>query len=810
MAAPKEKEQRFDQAKLTNMHEPLTVRVEKIRGNVRQPIELPAKGSEQQGFSPPGTNWMRDEVLGLENFILTKWAGGGYYEFTVTDAKGDVMRWVGVWDPRLYPEKVPPNTQEAALVNAATSVQQVGGPQMVPSSAQPLGMQQQSGWPPSGNSLGYNNPPHTGPIMAAPSVPANGQQQPVQPQMSQSPPMWNANPQQWPGSAMQPPGPYGAYPQPYYPPSGYPQGYPQPYPPPGYPPQPPYQYSGSRSRLGLDDDDRSRRGARFFDDDDKEKKDLERRLQQADLDRKELEYKQALERNQTAHEQAMAAMREEIRRLGENRNKTEDDEVRRMREEREAERQRVAAEQAQMQRQLMEQQLLAMRQSHEQSMAALRAEIARFAEAAPKGESDELRRIREEQERMRQDAERQRQESERRLEMERSDRERERERHERERRDEMLQREMKETREATERRFEQMQMQGRQTDPVVEMMKENARMNADAQREIARMQNESASRMSQFMVSPVQLAGLMKDNSSGTDGLMRGIITSVGEIGNLYKNAAETIMQMSGGGGDPPAARLIQEGIGRASEVAERFLAVKRDQVISEGKVKTAEAQRDTTRIQAEAALRSQAMAVQQGRPAPGWVPPPTVVQGGSGLGGAQQQQRPQQQAPQQQHVPQQAAQPAANTNGQPRKPGPIDLPTEPIAQRTNGAIDPYPPPPPPPNNTGPSEEEVFGIALESVHRLRRGVAEGKLNPDKTVDAILQGVEHVVTNQLVIPAFLLFQQERWADFIDVMLPNAPNDFKAECVRILLEEIEPDDGSGTPDNGTLDATPDDAQ
>jgi len=293
-------------------------------------------------------------------------------------------------------------------------------------------------------------------------------------------------------------------------------------------------------------------------------------------------------------------------------------------------------------------------------------------------------------------------------------------------------------------------------------------------------------------------------------GLRRGLITSVGEIGNLYKNAAETIMQMSGGGGDPPAARLIQEGIGRASEVAERFLAVKRDQVISEGKVKTAEAQRDTTRIQAEAALRSQAMAVQQGRPAPGWVPPPTVVQGGSGLGGAQQQQRPQQQAPQQQHVPQQAAQPAANTNGQPRKPGPIDLPTEPIAQRTNGAIDPYPPPPPPPNNTGPSEEEVFGIALESVHRLRRGVAEGKLNPDKTVDAILQGVEHVVTNQLVIPAFLLFQQERWADFIDVMLPNAPNDFKAECVRILLEEIEPDDGSGTPDNGTLDATPDDAQ
>ncbi len=91
-------------------------------------------------------------------------------------------------------------------------------------------------------------------------------------------------------------------------------------------------------------------------------------------------------------------------------------------------------------------------------------------------------------------------------------------------------------------------------------------------------------------------------------------------------------------------------------------------------------------------------------------------------------------------------------------------------------------------------------MALESVHRLRRGVAEGKLTPEKTIDAILQGVEHVVTNNLVIPAFVLFQQERWADFVDIMLPAAPQGFKDECVRILIEEIEvadpsdPDDAS----------------
>ncbi|MDB4955851.1 MAG: hypothetical protein JWO36_3420, partial [Myxococcales bacterium] len=764
MAAQKtEKEQRFDQVKLQAMHEPLTVRVEKMRGNVRQPIELPAKGSEQQGFSPPGTNWTRDEVLQLENFILTKWAGGGYYEFTVTDAKGETMRWQGVWDPRMYPEKVPPNTAEAALVGAATNVQQVSGPANIPQNAQPLGMNQTSGWPPNGAQLGYGNPPHSGPVM--------GQQPAPQMPQPQSPPMWAAGPQPWPGNTMQP-GPWGypQQPQPYngYPPPGYaPPGYGA---APGYG-TPPY---GGRTRFGYDDDDRnSRRGARFFDnnDDDKEKKELERRLQQADLDRKELEYKQALERQTIAHEQSMAAMREEIRRLGEGRNKNEDDEVRRLREEREREREQARTQHENAQRELMQQQLLAIRQQSEQAMLQLRADLARMAES-PKGETDEFRRIREEQQRQAQEFERQRQEQERRLEAERAERERERERFEQIRRDEMLQREMKETREASERRFEQMQqaaLSNRQ-DPVVEMMKENARMNADTQREIARMQNESNKSMSQFMVSPVQLAQLMKDSSSGTDGMMRGIINSVGEIGNLYKNAAETIMNMSGGGGDPPAARLIQEGLARGSEVAERFLAVKRDQVISEGKVKTAEAMRDQTRIQAEVAIRAQNIAASQGRAPAGWSPPPPIVNAQS------RQQQPQQQPRQQQ--PQQAAAggglngaaPVANGNGAPKPPaGPID-PYANIAQATpvvnTGAIDPYAPPPAPPNNTGPSEEEMFGITLESVHRLRRGVAEGKLTPDKTIDAILQGVEHVVTNQLIVPAFVLFQTERWADFID--------------------------------------------
>lgn len=587
---------------------------------------------------------------------------------------------------------------------------------------------------------------------------------------------------------------------------------------PGYGMSSPFGYPPRSGRAYEDDDTRNRR-ARFFERDEEEKREaaqreaekreLENRLRQAELNQKDLEYKstleriqqqqqQALQQLQQQHAQQLQAMQEEIRRMGEGRGKGEDEEVRRAREEMQrqreaaqAEQQRLreqaASEQAALQRQIAEQQLAQMRAQSDAQVQALRDQIARMNEQ-PRGETEEFRRLQAEQERQAREFERQRQEDQRRLEVERAERVRENERHERERREEAMQREMREQAAATERRFEQMMTARNASDPVIDMMKETARANAENMREIARMQQQSSDKMAAFMTTPVQLAAMMKDNSHGADGVMRGMIQSIGEIGNLYKNAAESVLQMSGGGGEPPAVRLIQEGMARAGEVAERFLAVKRDSVISEAKVKQAEAARDATKIQAEAALRSQAMHAQQQAQARAsgqqWSPPPPVANANGGLGGA----RPAQ--PQQQARP---AQPQQQQNGHaPKQQGPIDVTEQPQQPKHVGPIDLPPEPPAPPNNTGPTEEEMFGMALESVHRLRRGVAAGTLTPSETIDAILKGVEHVVTNQIVIPAFVLFQQERWADFVDVMLPAAPQDFKTECVRILIEEVEPGD------------------
>lgn len=110
-----------------------------------------------------------------------------------------------------------------------------------------------------------------------------------------------------------------------------------------------------------------------------------------------------------------------------------------------------------------------------------------------------------------------------------------------------------------------------------------------------------------------------------------------------------------------------------------------------------------------------------------------------------------------------------------------------------------------------PSEEELFGLTYESVMRLRKGVLDGKLDPNGTIDAILKGVQHVMTNNIVVPAFTLFSSERWADFIDVMIPAAAQTFKDECVRILIEEVEvsgegeDEDGDAADDDATGDAS-----
>lgn len=106
----------FDDAKLSSMTEPLSIRIERLKGSTRHPIPVPTSEEEEANGKPGGTMWSISDVKGLETWLVTQWAGGGLYEVTITDSgqpNAQVMKWQPYWNPAEYPEKTPPPLVEA-------------------------------------------------------------------------------------------------------------------------------------------------------------------------------------------------------------------------------------------------------------------------------------------------------------------------------------------------------------------------------------------------------------------------------------------------------------------------------------------------------------------------------------------------------------------------------------------------------------------------------------------------------------------------------------------------------------------------
>jgi len=102
----------FDPVKLEALTEPLFVRVEKRRGNVRSMIPLPAG----EDGAAQGANWSKDDVRGIEQWLVNEWSGGGFYAITVSDSAQptpQAMTWEIYYATSEYPEKTPPTLAAA-------------------------------------------------------------------------------------------------------------------------------------------------------------------------------------------------------------------------------------------------------------------------------------------------------------------------------------------------------------------------------------------------------------------------------------------------------------------------------------------------------------------------------------------------------------------------------------------------------------------------------------------------------------------------------------------------------------------------
>jgi ribosomal protein S10 len=114
----------FNDAKLADLSEPITVTVHKLMNGRPCPITLPVKPNEDI----PGKGWTADEVRQLDQFLVEHLSGGGEYHNTATGENGTQLRWRAYFPVDRYPEKGVVTSQPPSNGGGNGHVTQLGSP----------------------------------------------------------------------------------------------------------------------------------------------------------------------------------------------------------------------------------------------------------------------------------------------------------------------------------------------------------------------------------------------------------------------------------------------------------------------------------------------------------------------------------------------------------------------------------------------------------------------------------------------------------------------------------------------------------
>jgi hypothetical protein len=168
MPGAKKPKEEYDEARLSTLTEPITMRVDRLENGSKEPVILPIKPGE----AVPGKGFEADDVRRIEEAISTKLCGHGHYVFAATGSNGETMRWERSFHQSRYPtihkgKVIAPPVQ----ASAAQQPSAYAGPGFLAGLAQPSTpvmppSQPQLGWPqqpPPANGgshwLGYQPPP---------------------------------------------------------------------------------------------------------------------------------------------------------------------------------------------------------------------------------------------------------------------------------------------------------------------------------------------------------------------------------------------------------------------------------------------------------------------------------------------------------------------------------------------------------------------------------------------------------------------------------------------------------------------------
>lgn len=333
---------------------------------------------------------------------------------------------------------------------------------------------------------------------------------------------------------------------------------------------------------------------------------------------------------------------------------------------------------------------------------------------------------------------------------------------------------------------------------------------SEAMKEIARNSQSQIERMQANALRPQDVLAIAKDASSSTDVVAGNIARQYEAMFSIQRQLIEQAAQLNQGGGNEVIG-LIRDGAGKLAEMAEKYTGDKAKENIAQinAQAKVATAQADVVRSQQERLAQMAAMeaAVRSGQAAV--MPDGTIVAHGA---------------------PQQAALPGGGLNGAPTNgnghvtrvtpPNPAWVPpgmrksAAAPAQPSN--VVPFKPdgsPNGPRKVKGRTDEEWFGMILPNVNELRGEVAKfiagleanprvrQGASPSDCATAINIAASQIIERQIAIPAMIdLLLQGMLADFIDVLIPDAPQAYRDDVVKLL----------GTEEGGEGDEDPDDEE
>lgn len=341
------------------------------------------------------------------------------------------------------------------------------------------------------------------------------------------------------------------------------------------------------------------------------------------------------------------------------------------------------------------------------------------------------------------------------------------------------------------------------SDPMMQMLAEQNRNFIQALGEISRQSSGAIDKFQQFMMSPRDIMAMQKDSSTGIDALTSKFASVYGNVMDMQQKVIENAMQLNQGGSE--TIGLIKEGINTAKEAFERYVVNtnKTKQVTDNANSAAVQAQAQAQAIQAQAAVAIQQLQNQPPQPQAAPSQPRPTPAPSNGLGGVPQ--------------PINGSKAFEEFQRQRQSSGVAQQPHPGQPEHLINAQG-VPPPISAPLRLGATDEQWFGPFLNETMQLRGAVAmymaglnqkppviaDDAATPQRVADGIGQAQALVIMQNMPIPAMVqLLNQGHFKEFLEVLLPDAPEPYRDDIVVILrqkLEGAEPDDGDEKDEDG----------